>query len=92
MKEEIIDKYLFQSKSAPVAGSTIYEMKKKIEQILEVYHVAPHAPAAGTTWKYNRCGDCFCTIQKVHSHSRNEQYVKPLLELFKSQESKNKVV
>ena len=63
-------------------------MKKQIEEILGVYYVAPHASSSGTEWKHPRCGDCFCTIQEVHTHSRNVEYVQPLLELFKSKNKK----
>ena len=63
-------------------------MKKKIEQILHVEYLSPHAPPDGTTWKYRRCGDCFCTEQKVHTHSMNEEYIKPLVELFKKEKMK----
>mgnify|MGYP001595780817 CR=1 FL=1 len=59
-------------------------MKKKIEKILGVYWVAPHVSPDGVTFKVSNCGDCFCTIQKVHTHSRNEEFVKPLLTLFKA--------
>ena len=59
-------------------------MKKKIEQILGVYYVSPHAPPDGSNFKESRCGDCFCTEQKVHTHSENVEFVKPLLKLFKS--------
>ena len=58
-------------------------MKKKIEQILGVYYVAPHSSPDGVNFKQPRCGDCFCTIQKVHSHSSNQELVKPLLALLK---------
>lgn len=59
-------------------------MKKKIEEILNVVYLAPHAPPPGSTFKERRCGDCFCTDQKVHTHSQNVEYVKPLLDLFKN--------
>ncbi len=60
-------------------------MKKKIEEILGVNYVTPHSPADGVAFKEGlyQCGDCFCTIQKVHTHSHNERLVKPLLDLFK---------
>lgn len=58
-------------------------MKKKIEEILEVYYVSPHVPMDGKKYKQPRCGDCFCTVQQVHTHSSRESLVKPLLELFK---------
>ena len=59
-------------------------IRKEIERILNVYYVSPHASPSGTTWKEPRCCDCWCTIQEVHTHSNNEEYVKPLLDLFKT--------
>ena len=58
-------------------------MKKKIEEILGVYWVSPHAPPPEAEWKNPPCGDCFCGIQRVHSHSRNQEFVYPLMKLFK---------
>lgn len=58
-------------------------MKKKIEAILGIYYVAPHSSPDGVTFKQPRCGDCFCSIQKVHTHSGDEELVKKFVDLFK---------
>lgn len=30
--------------------------------------VDPHSAPSTYKYKYNRCGDCFCSIQETHSH------------------------
>lgn len=55
------------------------ELKKKFEEILGVKYYAPHAPPDGTKWEHNRCGDCFCTRQGVHTHNEQDARNIPLL-------------
>jgi hypothetical protein len=33
-------------------------------------------------FKEPRCGDCWCTIQEVHTRSDNAELVQPLVDLF----------
>lgn len=63
-------------------------MREEIEKILGVVYVAPHSSPPGVKFNFtgNRCSDCFCTIQEIHTHSRNEEYIQPLLELLTPKE------
>ena len=58
-------------------------MKKEIEKILGIYYVSPHVSIDGKKWNERPCGDCFCTLQEVHTHNDGEELVQPLLDLFK---------
>lgn len=55
--------------------------KKQLEQILGVWRLSPHASPDGVTFKEPRCADCWCTIQKVHTH--DERAEKILQEILK---------
>ena len=57
-------------------------IQREIEQILGVYYVSPHVSQDGVAFDEPRCGDCWCTIQEVHTHSDNAEYVQPLVDLF----------
>lgn len=57
--------------------------EKKLLSDLWIGVYSPHAPADGTTWDYPRCGDCFCTIQEVHTHNgQSLSEIKQALQLF----------
>lgn len=34
----------------------------------KAFFVSPHVSQDGSKWDLKRCSDCFCTIQKEHTH------------------------
>lgn len=49
------------------------EFEKKLNKIFGIYYIAPHASPDGVHFDEPRCGDCFCTIQEVHTHASQKE-------------------
>jgi hypothetical protein len=62
--------------------------RKKIAEILGVYYVSPHSSIEEREWNHPRCGDCFCTIQKVHTHNgKGEEQLKAIISLLRDNQT-----
>lgn len=69
--------------------------KKEIQKILGITWLAPHSEPVGSEKVYpegtQRCGDCYCSVQMLHSHDGSKvDLVKPIEDLiFRIIEEKN---